>query len=110
MTSYGYSGNVLKVDLSKTHISRLPTADYTDRFIGGRGLAAKLYWDNVPPSTEALGPDNMIIFTTGPLAGFTHLGGSRWQICGRSPAHGASILLTLEPWGQLGRLHEIRRF
>jgi aldehyde:ferredoxin oxidoreductase len=86
MVSYGYSGNVLKVDLSKTHISSLPTADYTDRFIGGRGLAAKLYWDNVPSSANALGPDNMIIFTTGPLAGFNHLGGSRWQICGKSPA------------------------
>lgn len=85
MDSYGYSGNILKVDLSSGHISKIRTDDYTDRFIGGRGLAAKLYWDNVLPSTGAMDPDNLLIFTTGPLAGFTRLGGSRWQICGRSP-------------------------
>jgi aldehyde:ferredoxin oxidoreductase len=86
MNSNGYSGNILKIDLSNNHISNLDTGDYVDRFLGGRGLAARLYWDNVLPATGALDPDNMLIFTTGPLAGFTHLGGSRWQICGKSPA------------------------
>jgi aldehyde:ferredoxin oxidoreductase len=86
MVNYGYSDSILKVDLSTSGTSNLPTADYADRFIGGRGVAAKLYWDYVLPGTGALDPGNMIIFTTGPLAGFTHLGGSRWQICGKSPS------------------------
>ena len=86
MGNKGYSGNILKVDLSLGRTTNLPTSDYTDRFIGGRGLAAKIYWDNVLPATEAFDPDNCLIFATGPLAGFTGLGGSRWQICGKSAA------------------------
>lgn len=86
MNNTSYAGNILKVDLSKGKMVDLPTNDYTDRFIGGRGLAAKLYWDTVPPDTGALDPDNCLIFATGPLAGFPRLGGSRWQICGKSAA------------------------
>ena len=69
MSNTSYAGNILKVDLSKGKMVNLPTNDYTDRFIGGRGLAAKLYWDTVPPDTGALEPDNCLIFATGPLAG-----------------------------------------
>ncbi len=31
-------------------------------------------------------PENRLIFVTGPLAGFSGLGGSRWEICGKSPS------------------------
>ena len=47
MVKFGYSGAILKVDLSQLRTSRLSTADYADRFIGGRGMAAKIYWDEV---------------------------------------------------------------
>ena len=50
MTLFGYTGQILKADVSTGATTRLPTMDYTDRFIGGRGLAAKLYWDMVPRS------------------------------------------------------------
>ena len=86
MNSNSYAGNILKVDLSTGSMVNLPTNEYTDRFIGGRGLATKLYWEMVPPDTGAFDPDNCLIFVTGPFAGFTRLGGSRWQICGKSPA------------------------
>ena len=86
MAEFGYAGEILKVDLSNGNITRLPTADYADRFIGGRGIAAKLYWDMVPPQTRAFDPDNCLICVTGPAAGFTGLAGFRWQVCGKSPA------------------------
>ena len=86
MNSNSYAGNILKVDLSTGSMINLPTNEYTERFIGGRGLAAKFYWDTVPPDAGAFDPDNCLIFVTGPLAGFTRLGGSRWQICGKSAA------------------------
>ncbi|GAI48516.1 unnamed protein product, partial [marine sediment metagenome] len=44
----GYAGKILKVDLSRGNTSELPTSDYADRFLGGRGIAAKIYWDEVP--------------------------------------------------------------
>ncbi|MDH5696634.1 MAG: aldehyde ferredoxin oxidoreductase, partial [Dehalococcoidia bacterium] len=86
MAEFGYAGEILKVNLSDRTITRLATADYADRFIGGRGIAAKLYWDMVPPQTRAFDPDNCFICVTGPVAGFTGLAGFRWQVCGKSAA------------------------
>ena len=86
MTQYGYAGEILKIDLSDGNIARLPAAPYTDRFLGGRGMAAKIYWDMVPVQTGAFDPENCLIYATGPATGFTGLsGGCRWQICGKSP-------------------------
>jgi aldehyde:ferredoxin oxidoreductase len=64
----GYAREILKIDLSRRSIVRVPTADYADRFIGGRGIAAKIYWDEVPPNANAFDPENQLIFVTGPLA------------------------------------------
>ena len=86
MTSYGYCGRILKVDLSLGKCSDMLTSDYADRFVGGRGIAAKIYWDEVSPEVGALNPENRLIFMTGPLCGFTGLSGSRWGIFGKSPA------------------------
>jgi aldehyde:ferredoxin oxidoreductase len=84
MAEFGYAGEILKVDLSDGNITKLSTADYADRFVGGRGIAAKIYWDMVPPQTKALDPDNCLIYVSGPTAGFTGLAGFRWQVCGKS--------------------------
>jgi len=62
----------------------MPTMDYADRFLGGRGIAAKIYWDEVPPEMKAFDPENRLIFAVGPLAGFKGVSGSRWQVCGKS--------------------------
>lgn len=82
---FGYAGKILRVDLSSGEISHVPTMDYASRFLGGRGLAAKVYWDEVAPSVGAFDPENRIIFSVGPLAGFSGLAASRWQVAGKSP-------------------------
>ena len=82
----GYAGQILSVDLTSGKVARLPTAHYADRFIGGRGLAAKLYWDMVPPGAGATSPENALICATGPVAGFNGFAGGRWQVCGKSAA------------------------
>jgi aldehyde:ferredoxin oxidoreductase len=82
----GYAGRMLSVDLSSGNISDLSTRSYADDFVGGRGIAAKIYWDEVPPHAKAFDPENLLIFVTGPLAGVAGLAGSRWQVCGKSPA------------------------
>ena len=86
MAEFAYAGKILWVDLSTGAITTLPTAAYADRFIGGRGIGAKIYWDEVPPQIGAYDPQNRLIFTTGPAAGFARLAGSRWQVCGKSPS------------------------
>ncbi|MGD9162255.1 MAG: aldehyde ferredoxin oxidoreductase N-terminal domain-containing protein [Desulfobacteraceae bacterium] len=86
MSNYGYAGEIIKVDLSDRSVIRLNTADYADRFLGGRGIGAKIYWDETSSKTKALAPDNCLVCTTGPIAGFTRFAGCRWQMCGKSPA------------------------
>ncbi len=80
----GYAGKILKVDLSSRTSEAVSSEPY-QRFIGGRGLAARLYWEDVPPETDALSERNRLIFAVGPLAGVPVIGGSRWGIYAKSP-------------------------
>ncbi|MBN2074070.1 MAG: hypothetical protein JW762_00830 [Dehalococcoidales bacterium] len=86
MYDFGYAGKILRVDLTDGKIDYLDTSRYAGRFLGGRGMAAKIYWDETTPETKALEPENCLIFITGPLAGFTRFAGCRWQICGKTAA------------------------
>jgi aldehyde:ferredoxin oxidoreductase len=83
---FGYSGKILKVDLSSASMHDVPTSDYADRFVGGRGIAAKIYWDEVPPESKALDPENRLIVMTGPLAGYPGTAGSMCQVSGKAAA------------------------
>ncbi len=80
----GYAGRILKVDLSSRTWETVSSEPY-QRFIGGRGFGARLYWEEVPPGASALGEDNRLIFAVGPLAGVPVIGGSRWGIYGKTP-------------------------
>ncbi|MFH2044327.1 MAG: aldehyde ferredoxin oxidoreductase N-terminal domain-containing protein [Pseudomonadota bacterium] len=82
---YGYTGKILSVDLSSGKLTSIPTMNYADKYIGGRGIAAKIFWDEVPPEVGAFDPQNRLIFMTGPLAGIPGLGASRWTVCSKSP-------------------------
>ena len=86
MTSFGYSGKILRVDLSSGNTTQISTMDYADSFLGGRGIGTRFYWDEVSPHIKAFDAENRLIFMTGPLTGFTGLAGSRWGIYGKSPA------------------------
>jgi aldehyde:ferredoxin oxidoreductase len=85
VTEYGYAGKILKIDLSNVNTTELETADYAGRFLGGRGLAAGLFWETAPPQARAHDPENCLIYATGPMTGFNRLASNRWQVCGRSP-------------------------
>jgi aldehyde:ferredoxin oxidoreductase len=83
---YGYTGKILKVDLSKREINilNLPDEVYKN-FIGGTGIAAKILFDEKIWEIEPLSPNAPLIFITGPLTGTTIPGSSRFEVCGRSP-------------------------
>ena len=61
---YGYAGSILKVDLNQARLTDIPTQEYADRFIGGRGFAAKIYWDGSSPEHKVCDPQNRLIFVT----------------------------------------------
>ncbi|MBE0481129.1 MAG: hypothetical protein IBX68_09135 [Dehalococcoidia bacterium] len=84
MSEYGYAGKILRVDLSSAEVSTTPTADYAEDFLGGRGIAARIYWEEVPPEVKAFDPENRLIFATGPMGGLTGVSGTRWQMCAKT--------------------------
>ena len=86
MGAPGYAGRILKLDLSSRRVEELATSDYAQDYCGGRGFAARLYWDLADPASGALDPGNPMVVVTGPLCGVPAVAGSRWQVIGKSPA------------------------
>ncbi|MBU0973221.1 MAG: hypothetical protein KKC20_21440 [Proteobacteria bacterium] len=83
--SYGWCGKILKIDLSSETITQIDTPPYADRFLGGRGIATRLYWEHVPAKVRAFDPENYLIFMTGPLSATGVQGASRFEVVGKSP-------------------------
>lgn len=83
-TMTGWTGKILRVNLSTGSVSIMDTAKYTD-FIGGMGFAHKIIFDEVPAGTKAFDPANMIIFAVGPITGAGALCSGRTNITTLSP-------------------------
>ena len=67
---YAETGANLEVDLSRGSIEKEATdPELTRLHLGGLGTNIKTLWDRVPPETEPLSPDNLLIFGAGLLAG-----------------------------------------
>ena len=87
----GYMGKdgtakILFVDLSTGKMEEeLFGEEILRKFIGGYGLAAKIMYDRQKPGVDAMGPDNMLGFLTGPLTGTPAIIGSRYVVVGKSP-------------------------
>lgn len=83
---HGYMGKILRVDLSGgSACTEDLDPDLARRFVGGRGFGAKLLFDRLPRGADPLGPDNLLIFSTGPLTG-TAAPGSKMTLTAKSPA------------------------
>ena len=82
---YGWIGKILKVDLDTHKTTELNTMDYADRFLGGRGVATRIYYDLVKPETGALDPENCLILMNGPLTATGAQGASRLEAVAKSP-------------------------
>lgn len=83
--SHGWVGQILWVNLSDRTVRTLNTRDYGLQYIGGRGIAARIAWDSIPPGIRALDPENLLMIFTGPLSGTTAPFSGRTAISGLSP-------------------------
>ena len=97
-----WNGNILQIDLAKrTHwIEKLAPDIYTN-FIGGKGLGTYLLYRDLKPGTDPLGPENRLIFLTGPLQGLPMVMIGRWTLVTKSPLTG--LFLDTHCGGPLGR-------
>lgn len=64
--SYGWTGKILRVNLTDKTVSVSPTDPYKE-YLGGMGIANKIMYDEVPAGTDPLSPENKIVFAVGPL-------------------------------------------
>lgn len=82
----GYTGKVLSVNLSNREFSEYPWSDEDrKKYLGGKIMAAKILYDSIKEPIEPLSPDNMLVFTTGPLTGTGAPSSSRFNISTLSP-------------------------
>ncbi|NIO06293.1 MAG: aldehyde ferredoxin oxidoreductase [Proteobacteria bacterium] len=85
----GYLGKILRVDLSRRSVSDMDYAEELRRkYLGGRGIAAYLYHQEMPSIVDPLGSANKIFFVTGPLTGAPVLASTKMQLTTRSPDTG----------------------
>ncbi|HSJ59128.1 MAG TPA: aldehyde ferredoxin oxidoreductase family protein [Anaerolineae bacterium] len=85
----GYLGQLLIVDLTTGTLSDEPLDPAIARdFVGGAGYAARYLYDRIPPGTDPLGPENVLIFMTGPLVGTGAPSCGRFEVCALSPLTG----------------------
>ena len=85
----GYKGKLLYINLDQeSHKTIRIPEEVLIKYIGGRGLGAKLYWDLISPQTGALEPDNLFMVITGPLAGTMAIGSAKHLIVTKSPTTG----------------------
>ena len=83
---HGWMGKILRIDLTE-HSYEIEDLDedLAKEYMGGRGLATKILYDEVDPEIDAFDPDNKMIFATGPLTGTGAVGSSRFVVVTKSP-------------------------
>jgi aldehyde:ferredoxin oxidoreductase len=85
----GYAGRILEVDLSNQTATFKPLHEETARlYIGGKGYGTRLLYDMTEPGIDPLGPDNPLIFATGPLNGSVAPQSNRFAVVCKSPLTG----------------------
>ena len=81
----GWTGRILRVDLSEMRIWAQETAPYVPKFLGARGIAAKLCWDEFPEPVGEFDPANPLMVFPGALTGTRAPYSGRTNICAFSP-------------------------
>jgi len=86
----GWQRKILRVDLSKGTAESEPlNMDWAFEYLGERGLGTKYLMENMDPKADPLGPDNPLIFATGPLTGTMSSTSGRYAVITKGPLTGA---------------------
>jgi aldehyde:ferredoxin oxidoreductase len=85
----GWTGRILRVNLSaKSHRVETFTEEFARKWIGGRGFAAKILFDELKPGVDPLGPDNKFIVAVGPISGIPAPNTGKTVVAAKSPMTG----------------------
>ncbi|WP_255197460.1 aldehyde ferredoxin oxidoreductase family protein [Halorarius litoreus] len=78
-------GPLLSVDLGTRTASEAEIDGVLESFVGGRGVGTKLAHDRIPFDADPLGPENRLVFATGPLQTSQMSFTGRTSVTGLSP-------------------------
>lgn len=85
----GYGGNVLRINLTAQSAQTTPTPEsWLREYIGGRGLVARAFWDEIQPGIDPLGPANKLLVAPGPYSGQFLSSSGKVHMAALSPATG----------------------
>ena len=87
-----WANRILRVDLSAMTIRATETAPYLPDYLGARGLAVRLCWDEYPEPVGAFDPANPLMVFGGALTG------SRAPYSGRTTVHAFSPQAWPHEW------------
>jgi len=88
-TLYGFHGKILDIDLGTGDVRTRPLDPARiAAYLGGRGLATRLFYDAVDPLCDPLGPDNVFVIATSPLIGTNAPTAGRGHMVFKSPLTG----------------------
>lgn len=77
---------ILRVNLTNATIAIEPlNMEWAEDYLGERGLATKYLMEGMDPKADAMGPDNMLIFATGPLTGTMASTSGRFAVVTKGP-------------------------
>ena len=86
---YGWTGKFLRVNLEKNKaVADRYEESIARDFLGGRGFAVKILWDELEPATDALSPSNKLVFAAGPLTGWPLPSSGKLIVAAKSPLTG----------------------
>ncbi|MGA2083486.1 MAG: aldehyde ferredoxin oxidoreductase family protein [Holophaga sp.] len=85
----GWTGWILRVDLTARTFRKEPfSAAFARKWLGGRGFAAKILYDELKPGIDPLGPENKFVVTLGPIAGIPAPNTGKAIVAAKSPMTG----------------------
>ncbi len=86
---FGWNGKFLRVNLDKLKAAvKKYDADIASNYLGGRGFAIKILWDELDPGIDPLSSRNKLIMATGPLTGFALPSSCKLVVASKSPLTG----------------------
>jgi len=82
----GNFGKYIYIDLSSNEIRDYPIPEeWYKKFLGGRGIAARILLKELDPKVDPFSEENILVFASGPFQGLGIAGGARFLVMGKSP-------------------------
>lgn len=82
----GYCGRIARINLTSGEVSLVDTYQYVPKYVGGRMLIHRIFFDEVKPAIGAFDEENKFIFMNGPTTGTGIPAGGRSAACSIGPA------------------------